>query len=50
MKAELTFMGIKQKNILKKYSKWLTQKKLSFSTPPILNIIRKNFRDWFLGK
>ena len=39
MKAELIFMGMKQK----KKIKMANSKKLSFSTPPILNIFSQNF-------
>ena len=41
MKPNLIFMGMKQKKI-----KMADSKKLSFSTPPILNIFYENFGPW----
>ena len=39
------FHEMKQKKI-----KMADSKKLIFSTPPILNIIPDNFKDWYLAK
>ena len=44
MSAELIFMGMKQKKI-----KMANSKKLSFSTPPILNIFTQKFKGLVLG-